>query len=214
MLKSFSNLNLLQSRQYISPFKKGFSRLLRLDTGILTLTLPYYDYLRGLVFIDDVKRVYEEETPSLFDLAALISLLHDDFIYHTQKGVRDHQQTASFLLHAKRTYLKRTSLQQTRKMKKVHSNTFAFELEEEEVPVQQKKKEDNAVIEMALREAKIQRTEILLYDISPYLQDEWITVEELITILYLDFIDKVKREGNTEKLMNSILKGLEFYSKF
>lgn len=104
MLKSFSRLNLL-SKEYISPFKKGFSQLIRWDTSILRITLPYYDYLRGLVFIDDTKRVYEEETPITFDLAALISLLHDDFIYHTQKGVRNHQQTASFLLHMKENYL-------------------------------------------------------------------------------------------------------------
>lgn len=104
MLKSFSRLNLL-SKGYISPLRKGLSQFFHLDISILTLSIPYYDYLRGLVFIDDVKRVFEDETPTTFDLAALISLLHDDFIYHTQKGVRNHQQTASFLLHMKETYL-------------------------------------------------------------------------------------------------------------
>jgi hypothetical protein len=207
MLKSFSRLNLL-SKEYISPFKKGFSQLIRWDTSILRITLPYYDYLRGLVFIDDTKRVYEEETPITFDLAALISLLHDDFIYHTQKGVRNHQQTASFLLHMKENYL---STKQTKTMKRVEGkgNTFAFEIEEEEESVNKEK--DVVIIELSMREAKIQRTEVLLYDISPYFQGEWITVEELITILYLDFIHKVKREGNNEKVMKSVLKGLEFY---
>lgn len=95
-------------------------------------------------------------------------------------------------------------------MKRVEGNTFAFELEEEEEETVNKEK-DMVVIELSMREAKIQRTEVLLYDISTYFQGEWLTVEELITILYLDFINKIKREGNNEKVMKSVLKGLELY---
>ena len=65
--------------------------------------------------------------------------------------------------------------------------------------------------QMVMRKAKIQRTEILLYDLSQSMEQEKITVEELITILYLDFIDRIKKEGNNEKVMRSIIKGVGFY---
>lgn len=213
MKKSFSKLNLL-SQDYISPFKSGLSKLFQLDLAKLTIILPYYDYLRGLVFIDDVKQVFEDEAPEELDLAALLSLLHDDFLYHTQKGVRSHQETVNFLLNGKKTYLKKPKKNQKGNLKQVHLNTFIFVHEEDEDNVEEEieqPEEDNMVIEMVMRKAKIQRTEILLYDLSSYMDQDRITVEELITILYLDFIDRIKKGGNNEKIMRSIIKGVEFY---
>lgn len=215
MKKSFSKLNLL-SQDYISPFKSGLSKLLQLDLAKLTIILPYYDYLRGLVFIDDVKQVFEDEAPEELDLAALLSLLHDDFLYHTQKGVRSHQETINFLLNGKQTYFKKPKPKQNQKekIKQVQLNTFIFLHEEDEDDVEEEiaqPEEDNMVIEMVMRKAKIQRTEILLYDLSSYMDQDRITVEELITILYLDFIDRIKKGGNNEKIMRSIIKGVEFY---
>ncbi|MFL0584270.1 hypothetical protein ACH0B6_16985 [Solibacillus silvestris] len=213
MKKSFSKLNLL-SQDYISPFKSGLSKLFQLDLAKLTIILPYYDYLRGLVFIDDVKQVFEDEAPEELDLAALLSLLHDDFLYHTQKGVRSHQETVNFLLNAKKTYLKKPKQNQKGNFKQVQLNTFIFVHEEDEDNMEEEieqPEEDNMVIEMVIRKAKIQRTEILLYDLSSYMDQDRITVEELITILFLDFIDRIKKGGNNEKIMRSIIKGVEFY---
>ena len=214
MKKSFSKLNLL-SQDYISPFRiSGLSKWLQLDLAKLTIILPYYDYLRGLVFIDDVKQVFEDEAPEELDLAALLSLLHDDFLYHTQKGVRSHQETVNFLLSGKQTYFKKPKQNQKKTIKQVQLNTFIFVPEEDEDNVEEEieqPEEDNMIIEMVMRKAKIQRTEILLYDLSSYMDQDRVTVEELITILYLDFIDRIKKGGNNEKIMRSIIKGVEFY---
>ena len=211
MTKSFSKLNLL-SQEYISPFRSEFVKWFQLDHATLTITLPYYDYLRGLVFIDDVQQVYEEKAPEQVDLAALLSLLYDDFLYHTRKGVRSHQETITFLLNGKRTYVKKPQPKRKGNMKHVQLTTFIFDQEEEkEVEERAQPEEDTIVIEMAMRKAKIRRTDILLYDLSQSMEQERITVEELITVLYLDFIDRIKKVGNNEKVMRSIIKGMEFY---
>lgn len=210
MQKSFSRLNLLR-QSYLSPFKKGISQWLQLDVANLTLSVPYYDYLRGQVFIDDIKTVYEE-CPDSFNLASLLSLLHDDFLYHTKKGSRNHQQTAHYLSYGQKQYLAYQTVTKREKqtLKRVNEHTFVMSFEEEE-EIEEKEDRDLAEITIRLKESKIQRTEILLYDVSPYMNDQVITVEDMLVIVYLDFIEKVKQEGNNDKVMKSILRGLEFY---
>lgn len=211
MPKSFSGRNLLR-QAYLSPFKKGITQWLQLDFATLTFHVPYYDYLRGQVFIDDIKAVYEE-CPDDFDLAALLSLLHDDFLYHTKKGSRTHQQTAQYLLYGQRQYLTYQTVIKREKqaLKQVSDYTFIMSFEEEE-EIEEKEKPDQAEITIRVKESKIQRTEILLYDVSPYMDDQVVTVEDMLAIVYLDFIQRIKQEGNNDKVMKSILKGLEFHS--
>lgn len=212
MQKSFSRKNLL-NHAYLSPFKKGISQWLQLDTATLTLIIPYYDFLRGQVFIDDIKTIYEE-CPDSFDLASLLSLLHDDFLYHTKKGSRNHQQTAQYLLYGQRQYLTHQKVIKREKqaLKQVNEHTFVMSFEEEEEEIKRENRQDNAEITIRLKESKIQRTEILLFDVFPYMNDTLITVEDMLAIVYLDFIEKIKKEGNNDRIMKTILKGLEFYS--
>lgn len=213
MKKSFSKLNLF-SQEYISPFTSGINKWFQLDRAKLTINLPYYDYLRGLVFIDDLKQVFKEEAPEEFDVVALLNLLHDDFLYHTQKGVRSHKETINFLLKGKQTYFKKPKLTEKKNINHVPLNTFIFlheDVEDVEEIEEEEEEEDIIVLEMIMKKSKIQRIEILIYDLSQYMEHERITAEELITILYLDFINRIKKEGNNEKLMGSIIKGVEFY---
>jgi len=209
MKKSFSKLNLL-SQDYISPFKNGVSRWFQLDQdyAILSLTFPYYDYLRGQVFIDDLRQVYEGEVSEQFDFIALLTLLHDDFLSQMQKGVRSHKDTAEFLMNSKLHYFKKTKPKPIGEMRQVKSNTFIFDFEEEEEEVDLAE-EDNVVMEMTSKKSKIQRTEILLYDLSQHMEKERVTVEQLITLLYLDFIYRIKKEGNDEKVMRNIIRLIE-----
>lgn len=182
-----------------------------MDYSLLSIKVNYYDYLRGQVFIDDIKRVFEEDCPADFELGSLISLLHDDFIYHTQKGERSHEQTAQYLAHGHARYLAPATVKkETRQLKKVGYQTFVFEddIEEEEID----NKEEMVFLDLRIKETKLRRSEILLHDVSEYLEERHITVEEMIMILYLDFISRIKKEGNSIKVMKAILKGVDFHN--
>ncbi|RKJ75255.1 hypothetical protein D7X33_17770 [Butyricicoccus sp. 1XD8-22] len=209
MTKSFSKYDLL-SQEYISQFKRAFSKWIHPDIATLTLEIPYYDYLRGMVFIDDIKKVYEEEAPEEINVSSLLTLLHDDFLYHTQKGVRTHQETASILLNGKLNYLNSSKPKSKVQIKQVQARTFIFDYEEEE---EEEELEDVAIIDISMRKSQLQRTEILLYDLSQHMEDTRITVEELMMVLYLDFINRIKKDGNDPKLMKSIIKSFEFHNK-
>ncbi|PLT32547.1 hypothetical protein [Bacillus sp. V5-8f] len=93
---------------------------------MISIKVSYYDYLRGQVFIDGLQNVYGEDCPDEFDLGALISLLYDDFLYHTQKGARNHEQTVHYLMRGKAEYLTPSlPVKETkRKLNQVSPNTF------------------------------------------------------------------------------------------
>ena len=80
---------------------------------------------------------------------------------------------------------------------------FEFEtiIEEEEVKPQENQ---TACIVLRIRETELLRGEILLHDLFSNTDFE-ISVEELISIVYLDFIEQIKNEGNSLKVQKSIL---------
>ena len=59
-----------------------------------------------------------------------------------------------------------------------------------------------------MREAEVLRAEVLLHDLFNAEGIE-MTVEELIVIVYLDFIQSVKIEGNSLKVQKTILTHLK-----
>ncbi|PLT32546.1 hypothetical protein CUU64_18770 [Bacillus sp. V5-8f] len=64
-----------------------------------------------------------------------------------------------------------------------------------------------------MKESKIRRSEVLLYDQSDYMRDIRMTVEEMLAIIYLEFMQQIKKEGNNEKVMKAILKGIGLYNR-
>jgi hypothetical protein len=64
-------------------------------------------------------------------------------------------------------------------------------------------------ITLRIKESEIYRGEVFLHDISPFLMSEEITVEEILVILYMDFLQRVKEKGNSIQVMKNILLNFE-----
>ncbi|MGW8428890.1 hypothetical protein ACWGJQ_26165 [Peribacillus simplex] len=71
--------------------------------------------------------------------------------------------------------------------------------------------EKRAEITLRIKESEIYRGEIFLHDISPYLMDEELTVEDLLVILFMDFLKRIKEKGNSSQAMKAILWNFEDY---
>ncbi|MEE3956056.1 hypothetical protein [Peribacillus frigoritolerans] len=96
-----------------------------------------------------------------------------------------------------------------RVLKQVTTNLFSFEQREEEIEVTSEEK--LAEITLRIKESEISRGEVFLHDISPYLMDEEFTVEDLLVILFMDFLQRIKVKGNSSQVMKAILLSFEEY---
>lgn len=204
--KSYSKLNLLQKRlQGLSSTKSFFDYIFG-NGKYLTIIIGYYDYIRGEVFIDDMFEMYED-VPRGFNLAVLIHLLYRDFITQIKKG-NINKQVAGFLLAGKERYLRENKIEK-RVMKAVTEHVFTFESIEEEIIEEEVEKEKKAHVTIQMKESELLRGEIFLHDLSPFLKGEHLTIEDLLTILYLDFINQIKEQGNSMKVQKNILSHLK-----
>ena len=200
--KSYSSLNLLQQKLTGSSSPKSFFEYIFNNRKYLTLVIGYYDYLRGKVFIEDMLDMYED-VPIGFDLAVLIHLLYRDFIAQIKKET-DFKQVAGFILSGKAEYLGKNRTEK-RVMKALTEHVFSYESIEEESIEARPEKEKETHLTIRIKESEILRGEIFLHDLSPYLKEEHVTIEDLLTILYLDFIKQIKEHGNSVKVQKNIL---------
>ncbi len=204
MKKSYSQFRLLSDKlRFGFHDKKGIWDYFLPSYRYLKIELPYYEYLRGEVFVEDIKDLYEDAQP--ITLYHLIVLLYFDFLEQVKKGA-SFEQICPFLIASKKKFIERPK-QQKRMLKQVKSNLFSFVQQEEEIEVTSEERQ--AEITLKMKESEIYRGEIFLHDISPYLMDEEITVEHLLIILFMDFLEKVKEKGNSTQVMKAILLNFE-----
>ncbi|MGF6947751.1 hypothetical protein QF028_000244 [Neobacillus sp. B4I6] len=205
MKKSYSKLNLLQKKLQGLSSPKGFFDYILGNRKYLTIVTGYYDYIRGEVFIDDMFDIFDD-VPRGFDLAVLIHLLYKDFLTQIKKG-NVNKQVAGFLLSGKARYLGEKKAER-RVMKALTEHVFTFESIEEEI-IEESDKEKKAYITIQMKESEILRGEIFLHDLTPYLNNQHVTIEDLLTILYLEFINQIKEQGNSDKIQKNILSHLK-----
>jgi hypothetical protein len=202
--KSYSQLGILKNKLlYGSNIKKSFLEYLMPQYRYLKIEVPYYEYLRGEVFVEDIKDLFEEAKD--LELYHLIVLLYFDFLEQVKKGAK-YEQLCPFLVSNKKKYIERPLIQK-RVIKQITPNLLTFEQKEEEMEVTSEEK--RAEITLRIKESEIYRGEIFLHDISPFLIDEELTVENLIVILFMDFLQRVKEKGNSTQVMKSILLNFE-----
>ena len=139
----------------------------------------------------------------------MIVLLYFDFLEQVKKGAK-YEQLCSFLISNKKKYIERPLIQK-RVIKQITPNLLAFEQKEEGMEVTSEEK--RAEITLRIKESEIYRGEIFLHDISPFLMDEELTVENLTVILFMDFLQRVKEKGNSTQVMKSILLNLRIIFK-
>ncbi|MFJ7367548.1 hypothetical protein ACIQWQ_26130 [Peribacillus frigoritolerans] len=207
MKKSYSQFNLLSNKLlYGTKVKKGFFDYFLPKYRYLQIEVPYYEFLRGEVFVEDMKDLFEE-APQNLSLYHLIALLYFDFLEQVKKGAK-FEQLCPFLISSKKKFLERPMIEK-RVLKQVTTNLFSFEQREEEIEVTSEEK--RAEITLRIKESEIYRGEVFLHDISPYLMDEELKVEDLLVILFMDFLKRIKEKGNSSQAMKAILLNFEDY---
>lgn len=208
MKKSYSRLNILQERFSAFGEAKGFFKHMMSQRRILTVTVPYYEYLRGIVFCDDLRDNYGEEVPFQFDLSLLMFLLYDDFLAQIKRGSAKNDQIAAYLQAGKKKYFQQR-LTEKRIMKPLTRHVFAFETVEEEEEPEVISETKRAYLDIRMKETEVLRGEVLLNDLEAFMKGVDISIEEMITIIYLDFIENIKQQGNSAKVQKSILAHLK-----
>lgn len=204
--KSYSQLKLLANKVLQNEEKRGlFNSLFFGNQRYLVLNLPYFDFLRGKVYVNDLIELLED-APHDLTIFDLINALYIDFMHQVKKGL-SFKKIAPFLIDSKKKYLL-PQVEERRVLKQVRENIFSFEPVREVVQIQREENE-MAEITIRMREDSIYRGEIFLNDVSAFMNGEVITFEELLSILYLDFIHRIKENGNSITVMESILDNLD-----
>lgn len=168
--------------------------------------MPYYDYIRGKIFIEDLRDNFGEDVPYNFDMGVLLHMLYDDFLAQIKKGAKN-EEIALYLIRGKEKHFKKKK--QKRVMKALTKHIFEFETVEEEDEYFESQESKIAYLELRIRESEVLRGEVLIYDLEPFMKGINVTIEQLISIVYLDFIENVKSEGNSLKVQKSILAHLK-----
>ncbi|MEK5393995.1 hypothetical protein NSQ59_27225 [Margalitia sp. FSL K6-0131] len=217
-MKSYSKLNIIK-RKLNEGKKSLLDYFLEPKYGYLDIEVPHYDYLRGNVLLSDIK-VIAKDFPAI-QINELIDLLYVQFLYQVRKGKKiqgdgmDLNELGLVLL-SKINFLNLEGVQAYRKVKKltaVSQNLFMLQ-EQNEVEETNEKKEKVAIITIRMKLSEIYRGEILLNDLYNVNNEINLSVEQLISLLYIDFIRQVEKNGNSEKVIQSIIDSFESYSNY
>ncbi|MEY8742034.1 hypothetical protein AB9M62_21400 [Bacillales bacterium AN1005] len=202
MKKTFSGLEILNER--MSSTYKGFFQSFFSSKKYINVKLPYYDFLRGQVFIQDLIDNFPEDMSSSFDIAQLIHMLYTDFLNQIKRGVKN-EDVAVYLKQSMEKYFP-VKVVEKRVFKQVNNHLFQYEDIEEYDDEEEEEEEKFAYLDIRASEKIILRGEILLYDLSPFLSGTSISVEQLIAIIYLDFIKRVQEHGNSVAVQQTLIK--------
>jgi hypothetical protein len=202
--KSYSGLNLLQKKLTgLTEDYKGFIDYFFTSRKYMTLKLPYYMYLRGIIFIDDLRENYKEQVPPSLNIATLIYILYNDFMKQVKRGAATNAEIASYLMKGKEKYFHSPKVEK-RVIKALTKHLLELETIEEEIE-EPTSDEKFAYLDIRIRDSEILRCEVLIHELEPYFKEIDLSVEEVMTIIYLDFVTTVKNEGNSTKIQKSIL---------
>ncbi|MFP7442637.1 MULTISPECIES: hypothetical protein [Bacillus] len=202
MKKSYSTLDLLQKQLSGITEPKGFFSFFS-DKRYLKIAIPHYYLIRAKVFIQDLRDNFNDQVPFNFDVAILIWLLYDDFLTQVKRGKANHEHVTNFLVSGKKRYFQKSS-KQTTNMKPLTTRVFSFEHNEEELTEESLKEAKTAYITLRMRESEILRGEVLLDDLFNMVNTD-ISVEEMVSIIFMDFMQTVKTEGSSMKLQRTII---------
>lgn len=213
MMKSFSKFNMLKEKMNEGRRKSLLDRVLEPKYKYLKIEVPYYDYLRGKVLLDDMSIVVPNCPP--IDISLLVYLLYIQFLFQVRAGTELKVLSQNIL--SKMDSLDLLALPASRKKQQKLANVSPnlFTLQEFEVVEERKiPKEKIACITLRIKTSEIYRGEILLNDIFNLNSEYQFTVERIITMLYMDFIQMVKRVGNERRILQSIIHSMEQFEEY
>lgn len=151
----------------------------------LTLRARDIDFLRAEVFLDDLVAVSGEDVAAL-TLPVLICLLYEDFLQEVRN---------TFDVEAMLQRLNEKRIQHFRKGCEADFDNIRMRSKWISYPLVMKRS-------LALR------GEVFLHDLAMHSGSFEMTIDELLSILFMDFMGEV-RKGNQRKLMKLIISRLE-----
>lgn len=208
-MKPVSDLDLISGRlKELSSQRKGLfsvffealhrtSRSNRLAKVDLSVRLPQHEYVRAEIFVGDVMEMAGDDISLRVD--ELIAILFQDFLATVVRGVNQ-KQLASKLVQKREKYFRSTN--KVEEFVNVSPNHWT--LSEHVVT----KKVKWVVLRMEIARHIAFRGEGFLLDLSLIEPDFHMTLEELISILTMDFISQV-RSGNDAKVVQRIIHNLQ-----
>lgn len=203
-MKPLSKMDLLsKGLQDLTENKKGlYSYLLakfeKYARNELHIKLPHYEVLRANSFLDDVMELTDHSV--YLTLEDLIALLYHQFLIQVRS-------TAKFSTLGQKILNKKIELAEKEQkivttFEEINPNHWA--LVEKKVPSKMKTKQ----ITVEFHRKYLERGEIFLYDLIKISPKFSMTLEELVTILVIDFVQEVEK-GNSKKVMDQIIKAFE-----
>lgn len=194
-MKKFSKSDLLSSFA-INGAGKFVNRFFESKYEVIYISIPELDYKRGNVFILDINDLIRTTSNIRFSIEKLLNLLYLDLLRQVQQGLD--LEAFGYSLMEKKQQQEQRLYKTVKSVKRQNAYSYIFE----ENIVNTKKENSTITISFKLEKRFLYRGEILLYDLYELFPDLKITVEELISIYYIDFITKVKHGDS------NILKGI------
>lgn len=192
-MKQYSSANLLKEELDIVTendfFSKFLSKLTKTSTIHLKIEVPVNLYLRGEIICEDVSELSEMD----FDQEDLMYLLFNDFLLFAKKN------PDPVTIYQLLTSLEREAGKEAVLEKQSQGNIFNLTY----------KSSGNKMktIQIRFRRKLALRGEVLLADLEEAQPEHGYTLEALLSLLYCDFVDKL-RKGNNPEVINTIVSSI------
>ncbi|MDF9763490.1 hypothetical protein OKW24_005263 [Peribacillus simplex] len=179
-------LSLIGSTNFIG---KMLHKMNKSSMILLSIEVPLNSYLRAEVFCEDIQDI--TETP--FDQRTLLTLLYEDFLYEAKINP-DLKKIFKVLTRLEHESGKTAVLE-----KKTDS---IFKL------IHKEQHKELKSLDVRMRRKYALRGEIILADMEDAHPNHGYTIERVLELLYMDFIDAFRKGDNTE-VIKKIIKLLD-----
>lgn len=208
-MKPFSKPNLLQTDLRLMDSKptvidRLFGRNKPAKT-ILSIKGSQYDFFRCEILIDDVKRKVQGHIPH-FGIDSIVSLLYKQFLVYVIEG--EHEtgdqivplELARELMRKYKFYFDDKVISQELKRKSTNHWSLAERVESKPVARMYS-------IDITMNRTEALRGEVFLMDLHRLDPEFFLTLEQVISTLFADFMASVK-SGNQRDILNGIIDSL------
>lgn len=203
-MREFSKANLLGeeirsywSRKNKSVLSRAVDNFLKQSHVILPLHIPRPLYFRAEILCEDIS----ELSGMRFGHEDLLSLLYQDFLTYLKK----HQSLDILYTHLTEKSQQFLHIEDYRqKTQETKSLTLSFEPE----PYRPYTTSNMETLMFRARRRDILRGEVALSDLAEVYPDHNFTLEQVLELIYCEFIEKYRR-GESEKAISNILRYLE-----